>query len=237
MLEQSPSREVWFNKYGGSDCDSILFSKTLKRPGNGCKKDNLCSPYPLVLFLWTCFFLSMSIAPKQIPLFTFPKSKTAHGGSLGSGKRKNARPLCVKRSLHIVFRAEGARGGWSLLHPKHAKRLHLLLRKYSERFEVRIYEYANVSNHIHLLVRGRTKEGLRNLMRAFAGHSAQLVTGSGPKRPLKKRFWTLLVYTRIVAWGAFHAARKYLRKNIQQGASIRPFYVLRKSAPPSLNTG
>lgn len=170
----------------------------------------------------------MSIAPKQLVLFSFPKSKTAHGGSLGHGKRKTGRPLCAKRSTHIVMRATSARGPLSLLQTKNAKAVLRLMKKYSKQFEVRVYEYANVSNHLHLLVRAKTKEGMRNFLRAYAGHLAQVVTGSGPGRPLKKRFWDLLVFTRLIEWGAFQIAMNYIWKNILQGAAIRRYSPLKR---------
>ena len=164
----------------------------------------------------------MSIAPVQQKLFEYPRSKTAHGGSLSIGKRKTARPLCVKRSIHIVMRASSARGNSSLLHPQHAKKVFQLLQKYSKQFEIRTYDFVNVGNHLHLLVRAKTKEGMRNFLRAFSGHVAQLITGSGPGRPLKKRFWDFLVFTRLIEWGrAFRYAKSYLLKNVQQAASFR----------------
>lgn len=63
----------------------------------------------------------------QKELFQFPKSKTAHGGSLRIGKRKSARPVAVKESMHVIMRATAARGEFSLLLPKNAKAtFHLL---------------------------------------------------------------------------------------------------------------
>ena len=166
--------------------------------------------------------------PKQIPFFPLPKSPTAHGGILGAGKRKSARPVCAKRSMHVVLRAERARGRYSLLIPRNAKAIHHLLKKYAKQFEVSIYEFANVGTHLHCLLRAKTKAGFRNFLRVFSGQVAQQVTGAKPGNPLKKRFWDLLAYSRVVEWGrAFQIAEKYVRKNILQASRLMPFYPIR----------
>ena len=158
----------------------------------------------------------------------YPKSKTAFGGSLSKGKRKQARPICVKRSIHIVLRAPCAKGAWDLLRTENARLLHRLLKKYSARFDVRVYQFANVSNHCHFLVKAKTQGGFRNFLRTFAGQLAQQITGAKPGRPLAKPFWEFIAFTRIVEWGrAFAHAKNYLYKNILQATQGHAFVQLR----------
>ena len=167
--------------------------------------------------------------PQQLTFAGYPKSPTAHGGSLSNGRRKTTRPLCIKRPLHIVMRAPRAKGAWDLLRKENAKLLHTLLQKYSKQFDVRVYQFANVSNHCHFLVKAKTKEGFRNFLRVLAGQLAQRVTKARPGNPLKHRFWELIAYTRIVEWGrAYTYAKNYLYKNILQATRSKPFVFLRE---------
>src|SRR3989338_7095831 len=99
--------------------------------------------------------------PKQTSFCIFRNLKNTHGGESTKGKRKTARPLCTKRSMHVVLRASGAVAARSLLLPRNAKLVHRLLKLYSKQFGVRVYEYVNVGNHIHLVVRAETKTGFR----------------------------------------------------------------------------
>ena len=164
----------------------------------------------------------------QLSFSGYPKSPTAFGGSVNAKKRKIARPLCVKRPLHVVLRAPKAKGQWDLLRRDNAKLLFLLLSRYAKQFDVRVYQFANVSNHCHFLVKAKTKEGFRNFLRAFAGQVAQRITKAGPGRPLKERFWELIAFTRIIEWGkAYTHAKNYLYKNILQAVRSCTFVPLR----------
>lgn len=155
--------------------------------------------------------------PTQTKLF--PLSDSAHGGTFTQRKRKGARPICVKRSMHVVLRAKRAQGKRSLLYSPNAKRVGHYLKKYADKFDVWVYDYVNVGNHLHLSVKAKTKDGFRNFLRAFAGHVAQFVTGARPG--IKEKFWDVLAYSRIVEWGrAFQIVRKYFVKNLLQAAPI-----------------
>jgi len=54
------------------------------------------------------------------------------------------------------------------------------MKKYSVRFQVKIYEYAIQGNHIHLLIKARSREGMQNFFRVIAGHSAQQILREFP---------------------------------------------------------
>ncbi len=113
--------------------------------------------------------------------------------------------------MHLVLRAEAARGHWSLLRKENARVVREKIAYFAERWDVRVYEWANGGNHLHLLVRGKTREGLRNFMRGLSGSIAMAVTGARKGKALGTRFWDLLLFTRIVAWGkAFSVVRAYI---------------------------
>src|SRR5690242_510508 len=94
---------------------------------------------------------------------TFEKHfRTEHGGSLYKGRRKEALPLSTKRPLHVVLRSSRARGAWSLLHARNKERVAKLVRTTAQSFEVKLTQVANSGNHLHLIIQGKTKQGLQN---------------------------------------------------------------------------
>lgn len=163
------------------------------------------------------------------------KVHTEHGGSIRKGQRKLRRPLDPKRPIHLVLRSSKARGALSLWHHKHAWKVELLTRKCARRFGVRIYEYANAGNHLHLVVRGSTREGLQNFFRKFAGATAQLVTGAKKGRAFGK-FWDSVIYTRVLEWGrSLRSARNYVTLNaIESGGVFIPGLRKKKGQAPPL---
>jgi REP element-mobilizing transposase RayT len=164
------------------------------------------------------------------------KSKAEHGGSLAVGKRRVARPLNIKQSHHVTLKSHHAFGHRSLF--RHKKLILGLIKKNSVRFHVKVHESAIQGNHIHLLVKAQSREGLQNFFRVVAGHSAQriledfpLKKATGPsdhkadgERSHKKQsvgcqknqrvFWSYLTYSRIVSWGReFKTVTSYIQKN------------------------
>jgi REP element-mobilizing transposase RayT len=170
--------------------------------------------------------------------FSFiPKPKKEHGGSLAVGKRRAARPLKIKQSHHVTLKSHHAVGPRSLF--RHKKMILSLINKNSVRFQVKVYEYAIQGNHIHLLVKAQSREGLQNFFRVFAGHAQRILKdhplkvdpGSAPadrksdsERSQKKQsvgcqknqrvFWSYLLYSRVVSWGReFKKVAAYVQKN------------------------
>src|SRR5690242_20660502 len=78
-------------------------------------------------------------------------SRTAHGGSVRAGRRKLERPISTRRPMHVVLSSNRARGPWSLR--RHQRAVREILRQMARRFGVRVYDFANVGSHLHLLVR------------------------------------------------------------------------------------
>lgn len=158
-----------------------------------------------------------------------PKSKRDHGGSLALHRRRSRRNLDIRKPVHIVLRSELAKKQRSLL--RNRILVEKVLRHYSRRFGVKIYEKAICGNHIHLLVKAYARRDLQNFFRVVAGQIAQEILRKypmqefeekafwggtpkgferGAKSQRKKRemhrknqrtFWSLLLYTRIVSWG------------------------------------
>jgi REP element-mobilizing transposase RayT len=157
----------------------------------------------------------------------------AHGGDLAKGKRKTFRPIDPKQALHVVLSSSKAQGELSMLHPKHCNHIENFVQKTAKRWGVRIYRFANVGNHLHLLIRVRSRETWKSFSRELSGGIAQIVTGSkkgmalertqGGEMPESARrgFWDHLVFTRIVSFGRdFKGVASYLIKNLFEASGV-----------------
>lgn len=148
---------------------------------------------------------------KQLNFISEKLVKREHGGSLSIGKRKSQRPLSVKRPIHLVLKSSLAVGSRSLL--RHRPLVEKIINKSKKRFNIRVYEFAIVSNHIHLLIKGYSRKDLQNFFRTVAGHIAQeilrrcplncseAVEAGGAPRTKENKFWQSRIYSRIVTWG------------------------------------
>ena len=191
---------------------------------------------------------------RQLSFIPKPRHQREHGGSLAVGKRRSARPLNLKLSHHLTLKSSHALGARSLF--RHKKMILGLIRKNSQKFHVKVYESAIQGNHMHLLVKAQSREGLQNFFRVIAGHVAQRILeacplssperggappagnrtsrsnraivaaagtqpGAAPacekKEGCKKnqrRFWSFLLYSRVVSWGReFQMVKTYIQKN------------------------
>src|SRR5689334_21964800 len=99
---------------------------------------------------------------RQISLFAPAERatlfRTEHGGSVRLGRRKGARPVATRRPMHLVLRSSRARGPWSLRGPRTDGRIRETMRALARRYGVRVYEFANAKNHLHLLIRARRRD-------------------------------------------------------------------------------
>lgn len=150
-----------------------------------------------------------------------PYKRLCHGGDIRKGKRKLARPFDRKRAMHLVLRSEEAKGGRSLL--CHSQMIENTLRFWANRYGVRIYRFANAGNHIHLLVKARSKSELQNFLRVVAGKIAQTIL-KAVKGKAQGKFWSALAFSRVVTWGReFIKVMSYVEMNEleAQGLSTR----------------
>lgn len=151
--------------------------------------------------------------------FWLPSPKS-HGGANSVGKEKKARPIATKRPMHLIFRSSRAKGEWSFTHSRNRDRLEKHLRATARRFHIKLYRFANVGNHFHLLVQARRREDLQNFLRVFAQGVVFLVTGACKGNP-KGKFWDALAYSRIVEWGRdWKNMLEYLSKNMLESRGM-----------------
>jgi REP element-mobilizing transposase RayT len=155
-----------------------------------------------------------------------PKPPKDHGGSLRSGRRKTMRAIDPKQLLHTVLKSSKARGAWSMLHRRDRQHVDQAVTRIAKRHGVRVYRYANVGNHAHLLVKTPSRRAFQRFLKELAGTIALLVTGAKkgaalPKNETSRGFWDQLAYTRIVSWGReFKALELYILKNLFEAAGV-----------------
>ena len=143
-------------------------------------------------------------------------ARTEHGGAIRRRRRKLERPVSTRRPMHVVLSSRHARGGWNL--KKHDRAVRDALRDMARRFGVRIYDFANVGSHLHLLLRSRRREAFQGFLRSFAGIVARRVTGARRGRPAGP-FFTGLAWSRVVGWGRdYMSVRHYVFRNQIEGA-------------------
>ena len=113
-----------------------------------------------------------------------------------------------------------------MLNPAHCDRIHDFTAAVASRWGIRIYRYANVGNHIHLLIRVPSRAAWQRFLRELAGGIAIIVTGAKKgcaldKNSSQRGFWDYLAFTRIVSFGRdFSGVARYLVKNLFEGAGI-----------------
>ena len=121
-----------------------------------------------------------------------------------------------------------------------------IIAKAKKKFAVSVYETAIVSNHIHLLVMGRTRRDLQNFFRVVAGHIAQELLrqfpvlpserqkrgGASGNREKKNKFWQTRIYSRIVSWGReFSNVKNYVIRNTLEALGLIPYTTRAKRNP------
>src|SRR5260221_5772640 len=110
--------------------------------------------------------------------------------------------------MHVVLSSQRARGNWSLL--RHERAVRDALRAMARRFGVRVYDFANVGSHLHLLIRSDRRETFQAFLRSFAGIVARRVTGARRGTPVG-RFFSGLAWLRVVRLGRdYFGVRHYV---------------------------
>lgn len=65
------------------------------------------------------------------------------------------------------------------------------------RRKLKVHKFANVGNHLHLLISFKTRESCQRFLKEVAGLVARVVTGARKGKPFGK-FWDLLAHSRVV---------------------------------------
>lgn len=124
---------------------------------------------------------------RQLQLFK-DMQRSAFGGSLlKNSHAKKARPFSAKASMHVVLKARSH----SLRH--YDQRVEKLIEYQAKKHFVRVYRLANPGNHIHLVLKAKSRILLSNFLRSICGLIARLLKIS--------HLWAQRPFSRILRWG------------------------------------
>ncbi len=157
----------------------------------------------------------------KIPqLKLFNDEPKAYGGDLLKKRkgRRGPRPLDTKNSMHLVLRSNHARGHWSFRVGDNPRKIAKILKRFAQKYGVRILSVANAGNHLHLHIQLGHRYGYKPFIRATTAAIAMAITGMSRWKKLDLRFWDQRPYSRVVigrhAWAHL---TKYIRVNQLEG--------------------
>jgi REP element-mobilizing transposase RayT len=145
------------------------------------------------------------------------KPNFAFGGHSFKTNAKSKRPISSKLPIHLVMRTDGRK--FSMRKPKAFRLVDEIVYRTAEKHRVRIYEFANVGNHLHLLLKLPNVQAWAKFIRELSGRIAQEMQDlKGPEKGQK--FWIFKPFTRVVAgWKkAYQNCRDYVILNRLEGA-------------------
>lgn len=123
--------------------------------------------------------------------------RTSHGGTKTKGHRKLERPLATNKWIHLVLKSDKAKGTLSLLSAKNQVFIRQLIERKAKKFGIRIADFANAGNHLHLKIKISSREHFQKFLKSITTQIARFVTGA--KRGKRfGRFWQGLAFTRVL---------------------------------------
>ena len=135
---------------------------------------------------------------------------TFGGKQKAKGNPKGKRPLASKLPLHVVLRAK--QGGMRL--PRAFTKVDSIVFKTARKHGVAVYKYANVGNHLHIVMKVSRIQRWPAFIRELTGRIAKLVK-TLQIAPKGENFWLYRPFTRIVSgWKkAFRDVKAYVVLN------------------------
>jgi REP element-mobilizing transposase RayT len=166
------------------------------------------------------------------------KPRHVFGGAyLKSYNPKTARPLDGKKALHVVLKSSQAKGDKSFKAKTNEAPIWDIVKNHADRLGIKIYEYANGGDHLHILLRARHRSEYNAFIRTISGLIARLVGKSERGSPLKrKRFWDARPFSRIVSFAKreFQTAKTYFLRNALEAIGWMPYVPRTQKLSPQL---
>ena len=166
----------------------------------------------------------------QLPLDEkFEVEKEFGGAHLKKSHAKKARPVPIKKTMHLTLRSSKAKGDKSFRYDKNRiKKIDTVVRAQAQKFGVEIYRFANVGNHLHLLVKASYRKGFIYFLRSISGIIARIAMGAERgKAKLSESargFWDQRPWTRILlTWTEFKNVKKYVEQNFNEAMGFVPY--------------
>lgn len=107
-----------------------------------------------------------------------------------------------------------------MLNYRHDRYIRHEIRRLARANGVRVYKFANVGNHLHLLIRFGNRIAFQRFLRTLSGLVARKVTGARKGNPVGK-FWDKLAFSRIVRFGKdFMGVCDYIELNEMEAQEV-----------------
>ena len=155
-------------------------------------------------------------------------NQLSFGGSLMTkAKNRHARPVSSKDPMHLVLRSTKAKGAHSFGN-RNAGKVRTIVNAHCKRYGVKLIEYSNNFNHLHMLVKFSSRAAYLRFIRSITGHLALAVSGANKKKSLQtifgaKGFWDFRPFTRVIrSWRGYRIALDYLTLNQLEAEGILP---------------
>jgi len=133
-------------------------------------------------------------------------------------KNRHDRPVTSKYPMHLVLKSSKAKGEFSFRSAKNLKRVRHIVDQHCRRYGVKLHEFSNNFNHLHILAKFPSRPIYVRFIRSLSGALALAVTGASKSKNLKQilggKFWDFRPFTRIVIGNrAYRIARDYVILN------------------------
>jgi len=155
------------------------------------------------------------------------------GGALIKGNPREARPIAIKKPMHLVMRSSLAVGEYSFLRSVRSRKIEDAVRRLGKMTGVRVYRFANSGNHLHLILLPRSREAFKAYLRAVTGLIARITLGVERGKSQGKKFWNARPYTRIIEWGReFKTVSAYVSQNTLEALGFIPYQSRKQRSKP-----
>lgn len=156
--------------------------------------------------------------------FSDPRMKRmlSYGGTLRKkAKNRGARPISTKNPMHLCLKSSQAVGQWSFHQPRNWQLIQELVRHHCRKNGIKLIEFANAGNHLHLLIKAGNRQTYLRFIKALCGAIALKITGSNKFQALAKGFWDYRPFTRVIeSLRGFLTAKDYLLLNQLEAVGI-----------------
>jgi REP element-mobilizing transposase RayT len=151
---------------------------------------------------------------RQLSLGFLKDYKKEFGGSLLIGKRKTARPIVVKKPMHLILKTTKL----SPFNPTNYK-LEKIIKQYALRYKITIYDYSLNWSHIHLTMKLPNRAAYFAFIKTVTAALISFLS-KALKRDLKGLF-NLRPYTKIITCKKqFENAIDYMELNQQEALGL-----------------
>lgn len=103
----------------------------------------------------------------------------------------------------------------------------------SKHFGIRLYHFAIVNIHLHLLIRAYDRETLSSFLRVITGVVARKALGAEKGKRKGLKMWEKRPYSRVLSWyREFKNVLAYIERNAQEAIGKIPYIARNQKLDP-----